>query len=40
MDVRRGVEWIVGTPGRLLDLIGRKAIDFSGIKAVILDEAD
>src|SRR5687768_12938794 len=30
---------IVGTPGRILDLINRKAIDFSTVKYVVLDEA-
>ena len=31
---------VVATPGRLLDLIGRKAVDLSGIHTLILDEAD
>jgi len=31
---------IVGTPGRVIDLIGRKALDFSGIHWLVLDEAD
>jgi len=31
---------VVGTPGRLLDLIGRKAVDISKVKTLILDEAD
>ena len=31
---------IIATPGRLLDLIRRKAIDLSTIKYVVLDEAD
>lgn len=31
---------VVATPGRLLDLIGRKAVDLSNIHTLILDEAD
>jgi ATP-dependent RNA helicase DeaD len=31
---------VVGTPGRLLDHIGRKTIDLSNVKLVVLDEAD
>ncbi len=31
---------IVGTPGRVIDLINRKALDFSEIQWLILDEAD
>ena len=35
-----GVEIVVGTPGRLLDLADRGALDLSHIKVVVLDEAD
>jgi ATP-dependent RNA helicase DeaD len=38
--IRNGVQIVVATPGRLIDLIGRKAIDLSVIKFVVLDEAD
>ncbi len=38
--VKRGAQIIVATPGRLIDLIDRKAISLSTIKYVILDEAD
>lgn len=31
---------IVGTPGRVIDMIGRKALDFSDVQWVVLDEAD
>ena len=31
---------VVATPGRLLDLIGRKAVDLTGVHTLILDEAD
>ncbi len=39
-SLKRGVDVIVGTPGRLNDLIERKVLDLSGIKTVVLDEAD
>ncbi len=38
--LRNGVDIVVGTPGRLLDLIERKALDLSGVHTVVLDEAD
>ncbi len=39
-DLKRGVQIIVATPGRLIDLIERKAINLEQIKYVVLDEAD
>ncbi len=39
-QIRRGVQIVVATPGRMLDIIGRKAIDFSEVSYVVLDEAD
>ena len=36
----RGVHIVVGTPGRLCDHIKRGSLDMSGLKSVILDEAD
>ena len=39
-DLKRGVQIVVATPGRLIDLIERKAIDLARIKFVVLDEAD
>ena len=39
-DIRRGVHIVVATPGRLIDLIERKAINMEQIKYVVLDEAD
>jgi ATP-dependent RNA helicase DeaD len=36
----RGVHVVVGTPGRILDHLGRKSLDLSNLKAVVLDEAD
>jgi len=39
-NLERGAHIVVGTPGRLRDHITRRALDLSGIKAVVLDEAD
>ena len=39
-SLAKGNNIIVGTPGRVLDLIKRKNIDLSKIKTVVLDEAD
>ncbi len=39
-EIRIGVQIVVATPGRMLDIIGRKAIDFSNVRFVVLDEAD
>lgn len=39
-DLRRGVQIVVATPGRLIDLIERKAINLEQIEYVVLDEAD
>lgn len=38
--LRKGVDVVVGTPGRLLDLAGQKKLDLSAVKALVLDEAD
>ncbi|MFK0010653.1 DEAD/DEAH box helicase [Streptomyces sp. NPDC091027] len=38
--LNKGVDVIVGTPGRLLDLAGQKKLDLSHVKALVLDEAD
>ncbi|MFF8956716.1 DEAD/DEAH box helicase [Streptomyces sp. NPDC014894] len=38
--LRKGVDVIVGTPGRLLDLAGQKKLDLSKVRALVLDEAD
>jgi len=38
--IKRGVDIIVGTPGRVLDLINRNVIDIKHIKFIILDEGD
>ncbi|MFG2451165.1 DEAD/DEAH box helicase [Streptomyces sp. NPDC048512] len=38
--LKKGVDVIVGTPGRLLDLAGQKKLNLGHIKALVLDEAD
>jgi ATP-dependent RNA helicase DeaD len=38
--VKRGAQIIVATPGRLIDLLGKKAVNLSTVKYVVLDEAD
>ena len=39
-DVKRGVHIIVATPGRLRDMINRKAVNVESVDYVVLDEAD
>lgn len=39
-DLRKGVQIIVATPGRLLDLIERGVIDLSSVTTLVMDEAD
>ncbi len=39
-DIRRGAHIIVATPGRLMDLMKRKAININEVNFVVLDEAD
>lgn len=38
--LRRGVDVVVATPGRALDHIRRNTLDLSGVRMVVLDEAD
>ncbi|WP_329241550.1 DEAD/DEAH box helicase [Actinoallomurus sp. NBC_01490] len=38
--LREGVEAVVGTPGRLLDLVKQKHLDLSQVSVLVLDEAD
>ncbi|WP_371300490.1 DEAD/DEAH box helicase [Cellulomonas sp. Y8] len=38
--LQRGVEVVVGTPGRMIDLMNQGHLDLSRIKCVVLDEAD
>ena len=39
-QLRRGVQVVVGTPGRVMDHIRRKTLKLEGLKALVLDEAD
>jgi ATP-dependent RNA helicase DeaD len=39
-DLKRGTQIVVATPGRLIDLIERKAIQLDQIQYIVLDEAD
>ncbi len=39
-DLRRGVDVIVATPGRLMDLMNQGHVDLGGVETFVLDEAD
>jgi ATP-dependent RNA helicase RhlE len=39
-QLRRGVDVLVATPGRLIDHLDRRGVDLSGIEILVLDEAD
>lgn len=39
-NLRRPTHIVVATPGRLIDLIGKKALDLRNVKHLVLDEAD
>jgi len=39
-ELKKGAQIVVATPGRLIDLIERKAVDLDNISYVVLDEAD
>ena len=39
-NLRRGVDILVATPGRLLDLVEQKCLNFNSVQALVLDEAD
>ncbi|MDO5661909.1 MAG: DEAD/DEAH box helicase [Brachybacterium sp.] len=39
-QLQRGVEIVVGTPGRLIDLMRQKHLDLSQVRVAVLDEAD
>jgi ATP-dependent RNA helicase RhlE len=39
-DLHRGVDVLVATPGRLIDLIDRKAVMLNSVEVAVLDEAD
>ena len=38
--IKRGVDIVVGTPGRVIDHLNRKTLDISKISYIVLDEAD
>ena len=38
--LKRGAQVVVGTPGRVIDLIEKGALDLSGVRMLVLDEAD
>jgi ATP-dependent RNA helicase RhlE len=38
--LRNPLDILVATPGRLLDLVGQRSVDLSGIEILVLDEAD
>ncbi|WP_238153722.1 DEAD/DEAH box helicase [Streptomyces xinghaiensis] len=38
--LKKGVDVVVGTPGRLLDLAGQRKLDLSAVRVLVLDEAD
>ena len=40
MKLRGGVDVLVATPGRLLDLFSQNAVKFSQVETLVLDEAD
>lgn len=39
-QIKKGAQLAIGTPGRIIDLMGRRALDPSKLKFVVLDEAD
>ena len=39
-DLKRGVQIVVGTPGRVIDHLERKTLSFENVTTVVLDEAD
>ena len=38
--LQKGVDVVIGTPGRLIDLMERKELSFSDVEVLVLDEAD
>ncbi|HJW02389.1 MAG TPA: DEAD/DEAH box helicase [Azospira sp.] len=39
-ELKKGVEFVVATPGRLLDHVEQKSVSFNQVQALVLDEAD
>lgn len=40
MDLKKGVQIVIGTPGRVMDHMRRKTLKLGNVKMVVLDEAD
>src|SRR5262245_17917332 len=38
--LKQGAQVVIGTPGRILDLMSRRLLSFENVKVVVLDEAD
>ena len=38
--LRKGVDGVVGTPGRIIDLVNRRELRLDGVEVLVLDEAD
>jgi len=39
-DLRKGVQIVIGTPGRVIDLMNRRALNLGDVRIAVLDEAD
>lgn len=39
-SLKKGIDVVVGTPGRIMDLAGRRDLDLSAIRVLVMDEAD
>ncbi|MCU1466826.1 MAG: helicase, superfamily [Actinomycetia bacterium] len=39
-ELRRGIDILVACPGRLIDLVERRAVELDGVEIVVIDEAD
>ena len=40
MNIKKGIDILIGTPGRIIDLLERKHLDISIVRYLVLDEAD
>ncbi|HEX8545816.1 MAG TPA: DEAD/DEAH box helicase, partial [Cytophagaceae bacterium] len=39
-ELKRGIQIVIGTPGRIMDHLERKTLKFGNVRVVVLDEAD
>lgn len=39
-SIHKGIDLLIGTPGRIIDLLGRQCLDISIVRYMVLDEAD